>query len=275
VSAAATKRAIDPDDVPMLEIRNLSKTFVKHRGLPFIGESDAVHALDRVSLTIRRGETVGLVGESGSGKSTLGRAILRLIPISGGTVRFEGRDLAAASREDMRLIRRRMQIVFQDPYSSLPPRMTVRHTIYDALRAGGTPTSDLAPRLATLIGAVGLGPVHMDIFPHQLSGGQRQRIAIARALSVAPSFIVADEPVSALDVSIQAQILNLFADMKAEFGLTYLFISHDLNVIRYLADRVCVMQGGRIVEDARAQDFFAGPQHPYSRQLMSAVPRGP
>jgi peptide/nickel transport system ATP-binding protein len=167
-----------------------------------------------------------------------------------------------------------MQIVFQDPYSSLPPRMSVRQTIYDALRAGGTPPSDLAPRLSALIRAVGLGPAHMDVYPHQLSGGQRQRIAIARSLSVEPSFIVADEPVSALDVSIQAQILNLFADMKAEFGLTYLFISHDLNVIRYLADRVCVMQGGRIVEDARATDFFAGPQHPYSRELMSAVPRG-
>jgi peptide/nickel transport system ATP-binding protein/oligopeptide transport system ATP-binding protein len=259
---------------PVLEVRDLSKTFARHRGLPFLGRADVVHAVDHVSLTIRRGETLGLVGESGSGKSTLGRAILRLIPISGGTVVFEGRNLTTASREEMRLLRRRMQIVFQDPYSSLPPRMTVRQILGDALRAGGTPKPDMAPRLSALIRAVGLGPAHIDVYAHQLSGGQRQRIAIARALSVNPSFFVADEPVSALDVSIQAQILNLFADMKAEFGLTYLFISHDLNVIRYLADRMAVMYRGRIVEDSPAKDFFAAPQHPYSQRLLSAIPRG-
>jgi len=274
VTVVDDKAGSDPVSDPVLEVRDLSKTFTKHRGLPFLGGTDVVHAVDHVSLTIRRGETVGLVGESGSGKSTLGRAILRLIPISSGSVAFEGRDLATASREDMRLLRRRMQIVFQDPYSSLPPRMTVRQIIYDALRAGGTSKPEMASRLTALIRAVGLGATHMDVYPHQLSGGQRQRIAIARALSVNPSFIVADEPVSALDVSIQALILNLFADMKAEFGLTYLFISHDLNVIRYLADRVAVMYRGRIVEEAPAKDFFAAPQHPYSRFLMSSVPRG-
>jgi len=236
-------------------------------------EIGGARVVDGVTLTVGAGETLGLVGESGSGKSTLGRAILRLIPISGGSVLFEGRDLATASREDMRLLRRRMQIVSQDPYSSLPPRMTVRQIVCDALRAGHVQKPDMAPRLSALIRAVGLGPAHIDVYPHQLSGGQRQRVAIARALSVNPSFIVADEPVSALDVSIQAQILNLFADMKTEFGLTYLFISHDLNVIRYLADRVAVMYRGRIVEDAPARDFFADPQHPYSKRLLSAVPR--
>jgi ABC-type oligopeptide transport system ATPase subunit len=275
VSASDAEAVPDPDLDPILVVQNLSKTFTRHRGLPLRSDGDAVHAVDRVNLTIRRGETVGLVGESGSGKSTLGRAILGLIPISSGSVTFEGRDVANATRDDVRLLRRRMQIVFQDPYSSLPPRMTVRQTVYDALRAGGTPKFNLAPRFAALIRAVGLGPVHMDVYPHQLSGGQRQRIAIARALSVDPSFIVADEPVSALDVSIQAQILNLLADLKAERGLTYLFISHDLNVVRYLADRVCVMHRGQIVEDAWAKDFFAGPQHPYSRSLLSAVPRAP
>jgi ABC-type oligopeptide transport system ATPase subunit len=260
--------AATPDS--LLEVRNLSKTFARSQGVPLFGRADTVSAVDHVSLTIRRGETLGLVGESGSGKSTLGRAILRLIPVDSGSVLFEGRDLVTASRAEMQQLRRRMQIVFQDPYSSLPPRMTVRQTICEALRAGATPKPEVAARLTALLRAVGLGPAHVDVYPHQLSGGQRQRVAIARALSVNPSFIVADEPVSALDVSIQAQILNLFADLKTELGLSYLFISHDLNVIRYLADRVAVMHRGRIVEDAPAKDFFAAPQHPYSQLLLSA-----
>jgi oligopeptide/dipeptide ABC transporter ATP-binding protein len=257
----------------LLEIRNLSKIFTKRRGLPFIGRVDTVRAVDRVSLDIRRGETLGLVGESGSGKSTLGRAILNLTPITSGSVSFEGRDLARASAQEMRLIRRRMQIVFQDPYSSLHPRMRIRDTIRDGLCAGGmTGAAAMDNGVAELISAVGLGPAHADVYPHQLSGGQRQRVAIARALSVNPRFIVADEPVSALDVSIQAQILNLLADIQGKFGLTYLFISHDLNVIRYLADRVAVMYRGRIVEQAPAKTFFAAPQHPYTRLLFSAMP---
>ena len=259
----------------LLEVKEVTKTFRKRGGFSFLGSHDVVQALDNVSLTIRRGETLGLVGESGSGKSTLGRAILNLIPITSGSVVFEGRDLAMASAAEMRLLRRRMQIVFQDPYSSLHPRMTVRQTICDGLRAGGiNDKSEMDGRVDELVRAVGLGPVHVDVYPHQLSGGQRQRVAIARALSVKPSFIVADEPVSALDVSIQAQILNLLADIQAEFGLTYLFISHDLNVIRYLADRVAVMHQGRIVEEAPARDLFAAPQHPYTRLLLDAMPKG-
>jgi oligopeptide transport system ATP-binding protein len=260
----------------LVQIRDLTKTFTRRSGLPFFGRNDIVHAVDRVSLDITRGETLGLVGESGCGKSTLGRAILNLVSITSGSVVFEGRDLAAASSQDMRLMRRRMQIVFQDPYASLHPRMTVRQTISDGLRAGGLrEAAAMERRVSELLHAVGLGPAHTDVYPHQLSGGQRQRVAIARALSVNPSFIVADEPVSALDVSIQAQILNLLADIQTEFGLTYLFISHDLNVIRYLADRVAVMYQGRIVELADAKTFFAAPQHPYSRLLLSAMPHAP
>jgi oligopeptide/dipeptide ABC transporter ATP-binding protein len=259
----------------LLEVRDLCQTFTRRRGLPFIGRHDVVRAVDRVSLDVTRGETLGLVGESGSGKSTLGRAILRLVPPTSGSVLFEGHDLARASASELRLLRRRMQIVFQDPYSSLHPRMTVRQTIRDGLRAGGEHDAAVKDqRVAELLQAVGLGPAHAAVYPHQLSGGQRQRVAIARALSVKPSFIVADEPVSALDVSIQAQILNLLADLQRTFGLTFLFISHDLNVIRYLADRVAVMYRGRIVEQAPATSFFASPQHPYSRLLFDAMPHG-
>jgi oligopeptide/dipeptide ABC transporter ATP-binding protein len=258
----------------LVETRGLRRTFAEARRWPFVGRNP-VHAVDGVSLKIRRGETLGLVGESGSGKSTLGRAILQLLPISGGSVVFEGSDLAAASRQDRRLFRRRMQIVFQDPYSSLNPRMTVRQTISDGLRAGGmTDAGEIDDHLASLVRSVGLGPAHIEVYPHQLSGGQRQRVAIARALSVNPLFIVADEPVSALDVSIQVQILNLLADIQKEFGLTYLFISHDLNVVRYLADRVAVMYRGRIVEEAPAKVFFDAPQHPYTRLLFGAMPKG-
>jgi ABC-type oligopeptide transport system ATPase subunit len=258
----------------LVEVKDVSKTFRKRGGLSFIGRAEFVHALDHVTLSIRRGETVGLVGESGSGKSTLGRAILNLIPITSGSVIFENCDLAKTPPAQMRLLRRRMQIVFQDPYSSLHPRMTVRQTLYDGLRAGGTTDKDeMRARVHELVRAVGLGPAQMEVYPHQLSGGQRQRVAIARALSVKPSFIVADEPVSALDFSIQAQILNLLADIQAEFGLTYLFISHDLNVIRYLADRVAVMHQGRIVEDSPARTLFAAPQHPYTRLLLDAMPK--
>jgi oligopeptide/dipeptide ABC transporter ATP-binding protein len=257
----------------LLEVRDLSQTFTSRRGLPFVGTHDVLRAVDRVSLDIARGETLGLVGESGSGKSTLGRAILRLLPPTSGSVVFEGQDLARTSASELRLLRRRMQIVFQDPYSSLHPRMTVRQTIGDGLRAGGLrDRAEMERRVAELLTAVGLAPRHAQVYPHQLSGGQRQRVAIARALSVQPSFVVADEPVSALDVSIQAQILNLLADLQRLFGLTYLFISHDLNVIRYLADRVAVMYRGRIVEQAPAATFFASPQHPYTRLLFEAMP---
>jgi oligopeptide/dipeptide ABC transporter ATP-binding protein len=263
------------DKSRLIEAEGLTKVFTRRSGVPLLSRKvDEVRAVDGVDLHIARGETVGLVGESGSGKSTLGRVLLDLIPRTSGTVRFDGLDLARQSSAEMRRLRRRMQIVFQDPYSSLHPRMTVRQTIMEGLIAGGVRRGAEADRrIAELVEAVGLGPAHVHAYPHRLSGGQRQRVAIARALSVNPDFIVADEPVSALDVSIQAQILNLFADIQTRFGLTYLFISHDLNVIRYLADRVAVMYRGRIVEQAPSETFFAGPRHPYSRLLLSAMPK--
>jgi len=260
---------------PMLvETRGLTKTFIRSSGLPFLRRKEEIRAVDGIDLEIRRGETLGLVGESGSGKSTLGRVILDLVRKTAGSVRFNGTDLDSVSSAEMRVLRRQMQIVFQDPYSSLHPRMTVHQTVMEGLIAGGMARGAEADRrISELIAAVGLGTSHVHTYPHRLSGGQRQRVAIARALSVNPGFIVADEPVSALDVSIQAQILNLFADIQTQFGLTYLFISHDLNVIRYLADRVAVMYRGRIVEQAPSEVFFRGPRHPYSRLLLSAMPK--
>jgi oligopeptide/dipeptide ABC transporter ATP-binding protein len=265
---------VSAGDKPLVVARQLTKTFVTQSGLPFLRQRTEMRAVDAVDLTIHRGETLGLVGESGSGKSTLGRVLLNLIPKTSGSVDFDGVDLDSVSPARMRQLRRQMQIVFQDPYSSLHPRMTVRQTIAEGLLAKGLRGGPEAERrIAELAEAVGLTAVHLRAHPHRLSGGQRQRVAIARALSVEPRFIVADEPVSALDVSIQAQILNLFADVQARFGLTYLFISHDLNVIRYLADRVAVMYRGRIVEQAPAAQFFSAPTHPYSRLLLSAMPK--
>lgn len=259
---------------PLVEVVNLRKNFSKRRGLPFFGRDDVVRAVDGVSLKIGKGQTLGLVGESGSGKSTLGRVLLDLVPRTAGSVLFEGQEIGGASVAASRALRRRMQIVFQDPYASLNPRMLVGESIREGLRAGGmSDAAQIESRLGELVAAVGLGPEHIHIYPHRLSGGQRQRVAIARALSVNPSFIVADEPVSALDLSIQAQILNLLADLQAQFGLTYLLISHDLNVIRYLADYVAVMYRGRIVEEAPAEQLFADPQHPYTQLLFSALPK--
>jgi oligopeptide/dipeptide ABC transporter ATP-binding protein len=257
----------------LVEVHELRKSFSR-QGLPFFGKADVLNAVDGVSLEIHQGETLGLVGESGSGKSTLGRVILNLTPANSGKVIFSGRDITSAQGSELRRLRRRMQIVFQDPYASLNPRMSVGDTIREGLRAGGLAQSEpREKRLLELVDAVGLGKNHISVFPHQLSGGQRQRVAIARALSVSPAFVVADEPVSALDLSIQAQILNLLADLQAQFGLTYLLISHDLNVIRYLSDRVAVMYRGRIVEQARASDLFDDPRHPYTQLLFSALPK--
>jgi oligopeptide/dipeptide ABC transporter ATP-binding protein len=255
----------------ILEARSVSKVFSSRAGLFGIGGKPGFRAVNDVSLILRRGETLGLVGESGSGKSTLGRALIHLRPATSGTILFEGQDLSRASAEELRILRRRMQIVFQDPYSSLNPRMTVRQTLEDAVRTTGL-SGSLDAEVTRLISAVGLGPAHAAAYPFQMSGGQRQRVAIARALATRPSFIVADEAVSALDVSIQAQILNLFADLQSEFGLTYLFISHDLNVVRYLSNRVAVMYRGRIVEQGPTEAVFARPQHPYTRLLLSAMP---
>jgi len=232
-----------------------------------------VHAVDGVDLDIHHRETLGLVGESGCGKSTLARTILRLYEPTAGSIKFAGRELTTLSQMEMRQMRREMQMIFQDPFASLNPRRTVEQIVGLPLLIQGVPRADIRRRVAELLEKVGLSPSHIDRYPHQFSGGQRQRIGIARALAVNPRFVVADEPVSALDVSIQAQILRLLQDLQAEMGLAYLFISHDLAVISYVSDRIAVMYLGRIVELAPAETLFAEPLHPYTRALISAVPR--
>ncbi|GAA5144727.1 ATP-binding cassette domain-containing protein [Pseudonocardia eucalypti] len=233
-----------------------------------------VYAVDGVSLSVPRGQTYGLVGESGCGKSTLGRALLRLTPLTGGRVEFDGVDLASMSGEPLRRMRRRMQMVFQDPLSSLDPRQSVRSMLTEALGAHGLDKTlpDVDARLAELLDAVGLPKAALRRYPHEFSGGQRQRLGIARALSLNPDLIVADEPVSALDVSVQAQVLNLLDDLQVSLGLTYLIIAHDLAVVRHVADRVGVMYLGALVEEAPADGLYRAPAHPYTRALLSAVP---
>jgi oligopeptide transport system ATP-binding protein len=236
-------------------------------------QAGAVHAVDGVSFDIRKGETLGLVGESGCGKSTTGRTILQLYKPTAGEVIFDDVDLVALKGEPLRKMRRKMQMIFQDPYASLNPRITVGHAIGEPLIAHGLANSAAArERVLQLLNVVGLAPFHYNRYPHEFSGGQRQRVGIARALVLDPEFIVADEPVSALDVSIQAQIINLLERIQAEFGLTFLFISHDLGVIRHISDRVLVMYLGKIVEMAEADELFRHPVHPYTQALLSAIP---
>jgi oligopeptide transport system ATP-binding protein len=258
---------------PLLEVRNLSKEF-QVRGALFSRRRAVVHAVSDVSFELAPGETLGLVGESGCGKSTLGRAVLRLIPATRGSVRFEGREVLTLPAKELRALRRHMQIVFQDPYGSLNPRMTVRDAVGEALDihklAGSRKERD--ERVAQLLERVGLRPEHMTRYPHEFSGGQRQRIGIARALSVSPKLVVCDEPVSALDVSVQAQIVNLLKDLSAELGLSYLFIAHDLHVVEFMSQRVAVMYLGRIVELLPAAHLHERARHPYTRALLSAVP---
>lgn len=261
------------DEEFLVDVRGLKVHFPIKRGIVFDRTVGYVYAVDGMDLRIRRGETYGLVGESGCGKSTFGRALLQLEPTTAGEVYFAGTDLAALKGEELRRQRRHMQMVFQDPLGSLDPRQTVEQLLLEGMRAHGlTKTQDAHARLTDLLRAVGLPSSALSKYPHEFSGGQRQRVGIARALSVDPQLIVADEPVSALDVSVQAQVINLLEDLQEEFGLTYLVIAHDLAVVRHISDRVGVMYLGALVEEAQADDMYASPLHPYSRALMSAVP---
>jgi peptide/nickel transport system ATP-binding protein len=258
----------------LVDVRGLKVHFPIKRGVIFDRTVGHVYAVDGVDLQIRRGETYGLVGESGCGKSTLGRAMLNLETPTEGTVSFDGEDIAALKGEALRRKRQHMQMVFQDPMSSLDPRQSVESLLVEGMRAHGLDTDKAAThaRLRELLAAVGLPPAALQKYPHEFSGGQRQRIGIARALSVGPDLIVADEPVSALDVSVQAQVLNLLEELQDEFGLTFLVVAHDLAVVRHISDRIGVMYLGGLVEESEAGELYDLPLHPYTRALMSAVP---
>jgi oligopeptide/dipeptide ABC transporter ATP-binding protein len=260
-------------DGPLLEVSGLTKHFPITRGILFRREIGSVRAVEDVSFSIGRGETLGLVGESGCGKSTTARLITRLLDVTSGTVRFDGQDITHMNRQPLRSLRRQIQMIFQDPYASLNPRHPVGSIIAEPFRIHGI-EGDRRAEVEGLMERVGLNPEHYNRYPHEFSGGQRQRIGVARALALNPSFIVADEPVSALDVSIQAQILNLLKDLQRERGLTYLFISHDLGVVRHMSDRIAVMYLGHIVEVGGADDLYENPRHPYTQALLSAVPKG-
>ena len=255
----------------LIEVEGLTKRFPVSTGV-FSRRAGEVHAVEDVTLSVRKGETLGIVGESGCGKSTTARLMLKLLEPTAGTIRFEGRDITQLSQRDMRLVRREMQMVFQDPYSSLNPRQTVGQIIgqpFSIHKTGG----DTKTLVRELMDRCGMNPEHYNRYPHEFSGGQRQRIGVARALALRPKLIVCDEPVSALDVSIQAQILNLLESLQGEFDLTYVFISHDLSVIRQIADRIAVMYLGRVVELSDSEALYDLPRHPYTASLLSAVPR--
>ncbi len=258
---------------PLIEARNLSMFFPITKGIIRQRQVGEVRAVDRVSLSIRRGETLGLVGESGCGKTTLGRCLTRLIQPTAGEIYFEAEKISQRSENELRPLRQKMQVIFQDPFDSLDPRMTAGEIVAEPIRVH-TPLRGrgLREKVAELLKIVGLDPSMASRYPHQFSGGQRQRLGIARALSIRPKFILCDEPISALDVSIQAQIINLLEDLQKEFDLTYLFIAHDLSVVRHISHRVAVMYLGRIVEIAKRDDLYLLAQHPYTRALLSAVP---
>jgi peptide/nickel transport system ATP-binding protein len=263
---------IDRSGPPLLQVRDLKVHFPVRAGT-FGRVREHVRAVDGVSFDLWRGETLGLVGESGCGKSTTGRALLRLLEPTAGEVRFDGEDVLGFDHERLRAFRRRAQFVFQDPFGSLNPRLSVGAMLEEVLAVHGLGVPNRRDRAVQLLELVGLRSEHIDRYPHEFSGGQRQRLGIARALSVEPDFLVLDEPVSALDVSVQAQVVNLLRDLQAELGLTYLFIAHDLALVEHVSDRVAVMYLGRIVELADAHDLYREPGHPYTRALLSAVPR--
>jgi peptide/nickel transport system ATP-binding protein len=255
----------------LLKVSGLKKYFSASRGL--FGEKTLVKAVDGIDFEINRGEVLGLVGESGSGKSTVGRCCLRLIEPTEGKVLFDGTDVTLADREELRKLRRRMQIIFQDPFASLNPRMKVGEIVGEPLLVSGLAKGrELRDRVAEILKKVGIGPEAIGKYPHEFSGGQRQRIGIARAISVKPELIVADEPLSALDVSIQAQVLNLLKDLQDEFSLSFLFITHDLNIVRYFCDKVAVMNRGKIVESGTAETIYNSPKDPYTKALLKAIP---
>ncbi len=258
----------------LLEVKGLKKHFPIMSGIIMQRQVGAVKAVDGIDFQVLKGETLGLVGESGCGKSTTGRTVLQLYKPTEGSVMFEGKELTTMPSDDLRKMRRRMQMIFQDPYASLNPRMTVGNIVGEPLRIHKVidNKTELQEYVEALLERVGLNPYYINRYPHEFSGGQRQRIGIARALALRPSFIVADEPISALDVSIQAQVVNLLEDLQAEFGLTYLFIAHDLSMVRHICDRVAVMYLGKIVELGTTDDVYENPLHPYTQSLLSAVP---
>jgi ABC-type oligopeptide transport system ATPase subunit len=254
----------------LVEVEHLTKHFAVKQGVFARGHAQ-VHAVEDVSFDVRRGETLGIVGESGCGKSTTARLMLRLLELTGGTVRFDGRDISKLSQRKLRPLRREMQMIFQDPYASLNPRKTVGQIIGAPFAIHGV--KGAKTRVQELLETVGLSPEHFNRYPHEFSGGQRQRIGVARALALSPKLIVCDEPVSALDVSIQAQVLNLLRSLQSDFNLTYVFITHDLSVLRQIADRIAVMYLGRLVEIGESEQIYEAPKHPYTAALLSAVPR--
>ncbi len=257
----------------LVDVRDLKMYFPVTRGIVFQRVVGNVRAVDGISFSIERGQTMGLVGESGSGKTTIGRTIVRLYKPTAGSILFDNKDLATLGGEELRQIRQRVQMIFQDPYASLNPRYTIGSLIAEPMHIYKVASrAEIRERTAELLRVVGLRPEYIDRYPHEFSGGQRQRIAVARALSINPEFVIADEPVSALDVSIRAQVLNLLQRLQRQFNLTYLFVSHDLSVVRHVADRIAVMYLGKIVELSDRDELYAAPKHPYTKALLSAVP---